>query len=284
MSHSNTWKDHKFAKQSPPLLLQQLIYESLGVIVPTLKITRNCLRLILNQVSTAETDVHKNSKAQLANSNATWPKRLDKIHEHALQQNKLWTILFLVILQYYWDAELEEFQRRAARVTKGMLQPSLSMLRVFYIKRGKEGREEEGKKNNQLRGTAIVEVYKIVRGTGRLGREQQVIASSNKGPEEQQLKLTNFKVIKEGNCSYNIVKLQNSLLQDAVATRSSHGFKARLDSLMKEKPISSLLKEIHRNTLPTSLRCKLLDVGRVIHASTALYFSQVYVLPQIICF
>lgn len=283
MSHSNTWKDHKFAKQSPPLLLQQLIYESLGVIVPTLKITRNCLRLILNQVSTAETDVHKNSKAQLANSNATWPKRLDKIHEHALQQNKLWTILFLVILQYYWDAELEEFQRRAARVTKGMLQPSLSMLRVFYIKRGKEGKEEEGKKNNQLRGTAIVEVYKIVRGTGRLGREQQVIASSNKGPEEQQLKLTNFKVIKEGNCSYNIVKLQNSLLQDAVAT-SSHGFKARLDSLMKEKPISSLLKEIHRNTLPTSLRCKLLDVGRVIHASTALYFSQVYVLPQIICF
>lgn len=146
MSHSNTWKDHKFAKQSPPLLLQQLIYESLGMIVPTLKITCNCLRLILNQVSTAETDVHKNSKAQLANCNATWPKRLDKIYEHTLQQNKLWTILFLVILQYYWDAELEEFQRRAARVTKGMLQPSLSMLKVFYIKRGKEGKEEEGKK------------------------------------------------------------------------------------------------------------------------------------------
>lgn len=114
---------------------------------------------------------------------------------------------------------------------------------------------------------------------GRLGREQQLIAFSNKGPKEQQLKLTNFKVTKEGNHSYNIVKLQNSLLQDVVAARSSHWFKARLDNLIKEKPISRLLKEIHRNTLPISSRCKLLDFRTVIHTSTALYLSQVYMLP-----
>jgi len=117
-----------------------------------------------------------------------------------------------------------------------------------------------------------------MRGVWRLGREQQLIASSNKGPKEQQLKLTNFKVIKEGNFAYNIVKLQNSLLQ-GVAPSSSHGFKARLDSLMKEKPISSLLTEIHRNTLPLSLRSKLSDVRTVTHTTTALYLSQVYMLP-----
>lgn len=130
-----------------------------------------------------------------------------------------------------------------------------------------------------MRATAIVEVYKIMGGMWRLGREQQLIASSNKGPKEQQLKLTNFKVVKEENCSYNIVKLQKSLLQDVVAARSSQWLKARLDSLMKEKPISNLLKEIHRNALPVSLRCKLLDVRRVIHVSTALYLFQVYTLP-----
>lgn len=92
MSHTNKWKSHKFAKQSSPLLLHQQIYESLAVVVPTLKITRNCLRLVLKQVSTAETDVHKNSQAQLAKSNATWPKRSDEIYKHTLQQDKFWTI------------------------------------------------------------------------------------------------------------------------------------------------------------------------------------------------
>lgn len=48
----------------------------------------------------------------------------------------------------------------------------------------------------------------------RLGKEQEIIASSNKGPKEQQLDLRNFKAIKEENCSYNITTLQDSLLLD----------------------------------------------------------------------
>lgn len=63
-------------------------------------------------------------------------------------------------------------------------------------------------------GTAIVELYKIMRGMQRLGKEQKLIASSNKGLKEQQLELRNFKAIKEGNCSYNIITPQNCLLTD----------------------------------------------------------------------
>lgn len=65
-------------------------------------------------------------------------------------------------------------------------------------------------------GTAIVELCKIMRGMQRLGKEQKLIASSNKGLKEQQLELRNFKAIKEGNCSYT---LQNCLLTDCCSCK-----------------------------------------------------------------
>lgn len=73
---------------------------------------------------------------------------------------------------------------------------------------------KEEKKNNWLGYTAIVEVYKIMQDMQRLGKEQKLIASSNKGPKEQQLDLRNFKAIEEEMCSCNIITLQNFLLPD----------------------------------------------------------------------
>lgn len=108
------------------------------MIVSTLKITHNCLKLTLKVVSALETDVQKNFQAQLANS--TWPKTLDKIYDHTLQKEKFWTALFPVF-QHYWHTKLEEFQRKAARLTQGMQQPSLNILGLFSMKREKEEKE-----------------------------------------------------------------------------------------------------------------------------------------------
>lgn len=52
--------------------------------------------------------------------------------------------------------------------------------------------ERKKEKEKLTEGTAIVELYKIMRGMQRLGKEQKLIASSNKGQREQKLKADVF--------------------------------------------------------------------------------------------
>lgn len=230
--------------------------------------TCNCLRPVLNQAGTALTDVHRNSHAQLANTNATWPKRLDNIHGHTLQQDKFGPFFF----SCYFSVSL---RHRTVAIpetgSKGDQRHTTTITRALLHKGG-EGWKDRRKENNQLRDSAIVEIYTIMRGIGSM-------PTSNKEPKEQQSKAKDFKVIKEGNCSFNIVKLQNSLVARCSSCKKFTRVKARLDSLMKVKLISSLLKETHRNTFLNFLRDKLLDVRRVIHTSTSLYLSHVFTLP-----